>query len=81
MVYVEKIISFDFDQNCYLVYDDNKNGFLIDPGFDTLKILKRIDELGVNVGYIPVSYTHLHIKGTDMHRYSFSYLQADFRHY
>lgn len=46
------------DQNCYLVYDDNKNGFLIDPGFDTLKILKAIEQIGVNVSHILLTHCH-----------------------
>lgn len=58
MIHVEKIISFNFDQNCYLVYDENKNGFLVDPGFDTLKILKKIEELNVNAGYILLTHCH-----------------------
>ena len=55
---IEKIISYDMDQNCYLVYDDNKKGFLIDPGFDTFKILKRIEELGVSADYILLTHCH-----------------------
>ena len=58
MINIEKIVSFDMDQNCYLVYDDNKNGFLIDPGFDTLKILKAIEQIGVNVSHILLTHCH-----------------------
>lgn len=66
MIYIEKIISYDFDQNCYLVYDENKNGFLVDPGFDTLKILKKIEDLKVNAEYIFLTHCHYdHIFGVN----------------
>ncbi len=46
------------DQNCFLVYGDDKKGILIDPGLDTLKILKTVEEKGVSVGYIFLTHCH-----------------------
>lgn len=54
---IEKVISFDFDQNCYIIYNNN-NGILIDPGIDTFKILKRLDELKVNISHILLTHCH-----------------------
>ena len=59
MAEIVKIISFDMDQNCYLVYDnESKEGFLIDPGADTFKILKTIEEKNVNVTAILLTHCH-----------------------
>ena len=47
------------DQNCFLVYnDENMEGLLIDPGVDTFKILKEIEEEGVCVKYILLTHCH-----------------------
>ena len=46
---IEKIVSIDMDQNCYLVYDDKKHGAIIDPGFSSYKLLKAIEEKNVDV--------------------------------
>lgn len=56
MITVEKIISFDMDQNCFLVYDENKTGVLIDPGFDTFKILKACE--GIKITHILLTHCH-----------------------
>ncbi len=55
---IEKIVSIDMDQNCYLVYDDNKIGAIIDPGFDAFKILKTIEEKKVDCKYILLTHCH-----------------------
>ena len=58
MIYIERIISFEMDQNCFLVYGDDKKGILIDPGLDTFKILKAIEEKEVLVEYILLTHSH-----------------------
>ncbi len=58
MLNIAKIISFDMDQNCYLIYGDSKKGALIDPGKAYQKILNKIDELGVEVEYIILTHCH-----------------------
>lgn len=59
MIKYEKIISFDMDQNCFMVYDDeNMQGILIDPGFDTAKILKATEEKGVFITHILLTHCH-----------------------
>ncbi len=55
---IEKIVSIDMDQNCYLVYDDKKHGAIIDPGFSSYKILKAIEEKNVDVKYILLTHCH-----------------------
>lgn len=46
------------DQNCYLIYDDNNVGAIIDPGLDTFKILKTIEDKKVDVKYILLTHAH-----------------------
>ena len=59
MVKIKKIISFEMDQNCFLVYnDENMEGFLIDPGLDTFKILKEAEDAGVSVTHILLTHCH-----------------------
>ena len=58
MINIEKIISFDMDQNCYLVYGDSKEGFLLDPGYDTMKILKACEKSCVNVTHFLLTHCH-----------------------
>ncbi|MBS7298039.1 MAG: MBL fold metallo-hydrolase [Eubacteriales bacterium] len=58
MINVERIISFEMDQNCFLVYGDDKKGILIDPGLDTVKILKAVEDKDVDVLYILLTHSH-----------------------
>lgn len=58
MINVKKIVSIEMDQNCFLVYGDDKKGVLIDPGLDTLKILKVIEESCVSAEYILLTHSH-----------------------
>lgn len=57
---IKKIISSEMDQNCYLIYENNK-GILIDPGFDGKKILKECGDLDIE--YILLTHCHYdHLK-------------------
>ena len=38
-----------FQQNCSLIWDDEKNAAIIDPGGDADKLIRRIDELELNL--------------------------------
>ena len=55
---IEKITSYEMDQNCYLVYDENGTGFLIDPGADTMKILQAMEKSGANITHILLTHCH-----------------------
>ncbi len=48
-----------FHQNCSLIWDDEKNAAIIDPGGDAQKIIKRVEELGLNVKAILLTHGHL----------------------
>lgn len=52
---IKSIVTDRMDQNCYLVKKGVK-GILIDPGIDTLKILKETE--GTEINYILLTHCH-----------------------
>ncbi|GAA0177284.1 MBL fold metallo-hydrolase [Clostridium sediminicola] len=55
----EKIEVGYMQENCYIVIDtDSKEGVIIDPGADALKISEWIDKNGINVKYILLTHGH-----------------------
>ena len=48
-----------FQQNCSLIWDDEKNAAIIDPGGDAPKLIKRIEELGLKLQGILLTHGHL----------------------
>ena len=44
--------------NCYIVYDDDKNGFIIDPGAEAEKILAYVKNLGLAIEGILLTHGH-----------------------
>lgn len=57
---IKKIVSFLCEENCWLI-SNNSEGILIDPGFDTEKILKECD--GIKIPFILLTHCHYdHIK-------------------
>ncbi len=61
---IERIVNYYNDENCYLVYDENKKGIIIDPGCEAEDILKVINEKGVIVSHIFLTHCHYdHIGG------------------
>lgn len=48
-----------FQTNCYIIGDEfTKDGAVIDPGGEPLKILKRCEELGLNIKYVILTHGH-----------------------
>jgi len=52
---IKTIVSYEMDQNCYLI-TENGSGILIDPGLDTIKILKETEDISIN--YILLTHCH-----------------------
>ena len=63
---IERIVNFYNSQNCYLVFDENKNGIIIDPGSESSEIEEVINNFGVKVSHIFLTHCHYdHIGGLD----------------
>lgn len=58
MINIKRIVNKETDQNCYLVYDREKNGIIIDPGNKLNVILENIKNEGVKVFYIFLTHCH-----------------------
>lgn len=56
---IEIIPVTTFQQNCSLIWDDNKNAAIVDPGGDAEKLIKRIQELELNLKIILLTHGHL----------------------
>jgi len=46
------------DENTYIVYNENNKAIIIDPGFETDKILVEIEKLNLNVSDILLTHGH-----------------------
>lgn len=56
---VELIPVTTFQQNCSLVWDDEKNAVIIDPGGESLLLIERIEALGLVLKAILLTHGHL----------------------
>ncbi|PJG86571.1 MBL fold metallo-hydrolase [Conservatibacter flavescens] len=48
-----------FQQNCSLIWDEQKNAAIIDPGGESEKLIRRIEELELNLTAILLTHGHL----------------------
>ena len=48
-----------FQQNCSLIWDDEKNAAIIDPGGNAEKLILRIEELELNLKAVLLTHGHL----------------------
>lgn len=56
---IEIIPVTSFQQNCSLIWDDEKNATIIDPGGEADKLIRRIEELGLSPKTILLTHGHL----------------------
>lgn len=57
---IEKVVVGPFATNCYIVGDEStKEGIIIDPGDEAKKILKKVNELGLNIKLILLTHGHI----------------------
>ncbi len=63
---IERIVSYYNDENCYLVYDEDNIGIIIDPGCEASEIESVINEKGLKVSHILLTHCHYdHIGGLE----------------
>lgn len=47
-----------YGANCYIVYDNTKEGIIVDPGGDADEILKIVDKKELDIKYIVLTHGH-----------------------
>jgi hypothetical protein len=55
---VKRIVVGVYAVNCYIVYNDNKKGFIVDPGGDSEDIINFIEQENINVEFILLTHGH-----------------------
>jgi len=55
---IKRIVVGVYAVNCYIVYNDNKNGFIVDPGGDSDDIIKFVDEEKIKLEFILLTHGH-----------------------
>lgn len=58
MIFIEKIITGKWKENCYIIYDINKYSFIIDPGSNSDQIINLIKSKNLKV--LAILNTHGH---------------------
>ncbi|SHH66732.1 Glyoxylase, beta-lactamase superfamily II [Anaerosphaera aminiphila DSM 21120] len=53
-----RLILGDYQVNCYIVFDEENNAVIIDPGAEANKIIKAVKEHNLNVKYIILTHAH-----------------------
>lgn len=62
-----------FQQNCSIIWDNNKNAAIIDAGGDTDKLIQFVEQQGLNVQKLLITHGHLdHIMAVDKLRKHFN---------
>lgn len=60
---IKRLIVGSLQANCYIVFDNKKQAFIIDPGDEANKIKRVIKEEGLDVKFIINTHSHVdHIK-------------------
>lgn len=55
---IKRIVVGVYAVNCYIVYNDNKKGFIVDPGGDSDDIFKFIEEENIDLDFILLTHGH-----------------------
>jgi len=48
----------NYPTNCYIIYDENNNAVVIDPGYNSERIISKIDDNNLKVKYIILTHCH-----------------------
>ena len=56
----------DYQANCYIVYDDDLNAFIIDPGAEAQRVLRTVEQYGLKIEAVLLTHAHFdHIAAAD----------------
>lgn len=55
---VIRVVAGVYGVNCYIIFDNTKEGIIVDPSGDADEILKIIEEKEINVKYIVLTHGH-----------------------
>lgn len=58
MVNIKRFIAGPIETNIYVVYDDKKRGFIVDPGFESPELLEFIKKEKLKIEYILITHGH-----------------------
>lgn len=58
MVKIDKLTVGNLAENTYLVYDEEGRALVIDPGAEAMRIIERINELGLDPQAVLLTHTH-----------------------
>ena len=58
-MFLKKLIVGEFQANCYIVADENKNGIVVDPGGEAEEILATIARNKLRIFYIVATHAHI----------------------
>lgn len=56
---IEKLVVGPLASNCYIVASEDNKGIIIDPGADAAEILRKVDELELDIKYIILTHGHI----------------------
>ena len=55
---IEHYLSGPLQVNCYLVYDETKEAFIVDPGGYAPSLAASVEQKGLSIAYIVLTHGH-----------------------
>lgn len=55
---IMKLVVGELQENCFILFDENKDAFVVDPGGSSENIIEAIEKNGLNIKYILLTHGH-----------------------
>lgn len=55
---IMKLVVGELQENCFILFDENKDAFVVDPGGSSENIIEAIDKNSLNIKYILLTHGH-----------------------
>lgn len=55
---IMKLVVGQLQENCFILFDENKDAFVVDPGGSSENIIEAIEKNGLNIKYILLTHGH-----------------------